>query len=187
MARSFYAVLEIKRTASQDEVKTAFRTLAKKHHPDKGGDENLFKEITAAYATLGSVSKRRSYDFTLPDGERVVRPQGNPFGFGRSAPQWHPPRPSYSAADFSGAFDISQDQFNRMMNGIMHEWARNGTGSTKPSETTAREEMIREQRTKAQAPFRNNVTFARAAPQKPPQEIYYDATTKSWRARAKMV
>lgn len=47
-----YAVLGVSHGASQDETKKAFRTLAHKHHPDKGGDAEVFKKITAAYAQL---------------------------------------------------------------------------------------------------------------------------------------
>lgn len=63
MARDFYLVLGITRSASQDEVKKAFRTMAKKHHPDHGGDESKFKEVSEAYSTLSDATKRRSYDF----------------------------------------------------------------------------------------------------------------------------
>ena len=44
-----YAVLSISRDASKEEIKSAFRTLAKKHHPDKGGTAEKFREIVMAY------------------------------------------------------------------------------------------------------------------------------------------
>jgi curved DNA-binding protein CbpA len=46
--RDYYEVLGVPRTASQDEIKKAFRQLAKKYHPDKGGDPEKFKEIAEA-------------------------------------------------------------------------------------------------------------------------------------------
>lgn len=62
MAKNYYDILGVDKKASQDDVKKAFRKLAQKHHPDKGGDEATFKEITEAYSTLGDEKKRREYD-----------------------------------------------------------------------------------------------------------------------------
>ena len=58
----YYDVLGVKKTASTDEVKKAFRRLARKHHPDAGGDEEKFKEINEAYEVLSDVEKRKQYD-----------------------------------------------------------------------------------------------------------------------------
>jgi DnaJ homolog subfamily A member 2 len=44
-----YEVLGVEKDANEKEIKKAYRKLAVKHHPDKGGDEHLFKEINAAY------------------------------------------------------------------------------------------------------------------------------------------
>lgn len=65
-----YTTLGVSRTATQDEIKKAFRTLAMQHHPDKGGDLAKFQEITNAYETLSDANKRAAYD----------RPPTNPFG-----------------------------------------------------------------------------------------------------------
>ncbi len=62
MAKNYYDILGVDKKASQDEVKKAFRKLAQKHHPDKGGEEAKFKEITEAYSTLSDEKKRREYD-----------------------------------------------------------------------------------------------------------------------------
>lgn len=62
MAKNYYDILGVDKKASKEEVKKAFRTLAQKHHPDKGGDEAVFKEITEAYSTLSDDKKRREYD-----------------------------------------------------------------------------------------------------------------------------
>lgn len=62
MAKNYYDILGVDKKASADEVKKAFRKLAQKHHPDKGGDEATFKEITEAYSTLSDERKRREYD-----------------------------------------------------------------------------------------------------------------------------
>jgi len=65
-----YNTLGVSRTASPEEIKKAFRTLAMQHHPDKGGDLSKFQEITNAYETLSDPNKRAAYD----------RPPTNPFG-----------------------------------------------------------------------------------------------------------
>ena len=59
---NYYDTLGIKKDASADEVKTAFRRLARKHHPDAGGDEEKFKEINEAYEVLSDKEKRSQYD-----------------------------------------------------------------------------------------------------------------------------
>ncbi|MDR0957064.1 MAG: molecular chaperone DnaJ [Candidatus Nomurabacteria bacterium] len=60
--RDYYEVLGVKKDASADEVKKAFRKLAVKYHPDKGGDEAKFKEINEAYEVLKDEKKRQRYD-----------------------------------------------------------------------------------------------------------------------------
>lgn len=62
MAKNYYETLGIDKKATTDDVKKAFRKLAQKHHPDKGGDEAKFKEITEAYSVLADDKKRREYD-----------------------------------------------------------------------------------------------------------------------------
>jgi len=59
---NYYDILGIKKDASQDEVKKAFRRLARKHHPDAGGSEEKFKEINEAYEVLSDTEKRAQYD-----------------------------------------------------------------------------------------------------------------------------
>lgn len=82
MAKDYYSVLGIDRKASKDDIKKAFRKLAHKYHPDKGGaDEAKFKEITEAYAVLSDDRKRREYDAygQAFAGGRPGAGQGNPF------------------------------------------------------------------------------------------------------------
>ncbi len=62
MTKDYYAILGVDRKATKDDIKKAFRKLAQKHHPDKGGDENKFKEVTEAYSVLSNERKRREYD-----------------------------------------------------------------------------------------------------------------------------
>jgi len=57
-----YETLEVEKTATAAQIKKAYRKLAVKHHPDKGGDEHKFKEISAAYEILSDEEKRKNYD-----------------------------------------------------------------------------------------------------------------------------
>ncbi len=57
-----YETLGVSKSASKDEIKKAFRTKAKKHHPDKGGDAEAFKKINEAYETLSDDRKKAQYD-----------------------------------------------------------------------------------------------------------------------------
>ena len=62
----YYETLGVKKNASQDEIKKAYRSLANKHHPDKGGDQAKFKDISVAYDTLSDPNKRQEYDMGGP-------------------------------------------------------------------------------------------------------------------------
>lgn len=63
MSKDYYKILGVEKSASQDEIKKAFRKLAHKYHPDKkDGDEAKFKEINEAYQVLGKEDKRQKYD-----------------------------------------------------------------------------------------------------------------------------
>merc|ERR1719473_2629213 len=59
---SYYKELGVDKGASGAEIKKAYRKLAVKHHPDKGGDPEKFKEITRAYEVLSDSEKRSKYD-----------------------------------------------------------------------------------------------------------------------------
>ncbi len=60
--KDYYQILGLSRDASHEEVKKAYYKLAHKYHPDKGGDEKKFKEISEAYQTLSNKDKRAQYD-----------------------------------------------------------------------------------------------------------------------------
>ena len=90
----YYSTLGVSRTATQDEIKRAFRKLASQHHPDKGGDTAKFQEIQAAYDTLGDSAKRQQYD--------NPRPQFNNFNPG-GGPQF----------DFNTIFNVFGTQFGQ--------------------------------------------------------------------------
>jgi DnaJ-class molecular chaperone len=62
MSKDYYSILGVSKSASADEIKRAYRKLAQQHHPDKGGDEARFKEVSEAYQVLSDPSKRAQYD-----------------------------------------------------------------------------------------------------------------------------
>ena len=114
--RDYYEVLGVAKTASDDEIKSAYRKLAKKYHPDLNpGDkaaEASFKEINEAYEVLSDKDKRTKYD---QFGHAAFDPNagfgGGGFGgfSGFSG--------SYSSGGFSGAFDGFGDILNSMFGG----------------------------------------------------------------------
>src|SRR5919204_3536781 len=84
--RDYYETLGVAKTATEDEIRSAFRKLARKHHPDVAKDkkaaEEKFKEINEAYEVLGDPEKRKKYDQLGADWNR-------PGGF-QPPPQWGP-------------------------------------------------------------------------------------------------
>jgi curved DNA-binding protein len=88
--QDYYAILGVPRTATQKEIKAAFRKLARKHHPDLNQDdksaESKFKEINEANEVLGDPEKRRKYDELGPRWreyeawEKAGKPGSSPFG-----------------------------------------------------------------------------------------------------------
>ena len=84
MSIDYYKTLGIKKNASQKEIKKAYRTLAKKYHPDHNPDnkeaESKFKDISEAHQTLIDLKKREQYDkfghakpYEFPSADRVRR------------------------------------------------------------------------------------------------------------------
>jgi DnaJ-class molecular chaperone len=79
----YYSTLGLHRGASDAEIKKAYRSMAMKHHPDRGGDEKKFKEISQAYEFLSDPQKKQIIDLggdpnAQPGG---YRHQGSPFEF----------------------------------------------------------------------------------------------------------
>lgn len=83
--KDFYAILGVPRTASADEIKKAFRKLAREHHPDanKGAkkSEEKFKELNEAYEILSDDKKRQMYDRLGENYNQYKQQGGNPAGY----------------------------------------------------------------------------------------------------------
>lgn len=63
----YYKILNVNKSASNEEIKQAFKKLAREHHPDKGGKKETFQNIQKAYETLSDPQKRRAYDSPQPE------------------------------------------------------------------------------------------------------------------------
>jgi len=96
MAKDYYEILGVPKSASDDEIKRAYRKLAHQHHPDKnGGDDKKFKEINEAYHVLGNKEKREQYDRF---GRTFEGMPGGGFSYG-------------GFGDFGGLSDILEELF----------------------------------------------------------------------------
>jgi len=130
VARDYYEVLGVSRDASADEIQRAFRTMARRHHPDINRDpeaEERFKEINDAYQVLSDPETRRRYDRFGPDFRQIPEDWeervGADAGFGAGAP-WGaggrgPRRPEggvHVGPGFGGGVDVD-DLFGSIFGG----------------------------------------------------------------------
>jgi molecular chaperone DnaJ len=117
--RDYYEVLEVTRSASIDEVKTSYRKLALKHHPDRNAGnkdaEEKFKELSEAYEILGDAQKRQIYD---QYGHAGLKSAFGPGGFDFSR-------------DFTHVSDLQEmfgDLFGGGAGGVFEEFFGRGSG-----------------------------------------------------------
>ncbi|MEM6833531.1 MAG: J domain-containing protein [Pseudomonadota bacterium] len=116
MAKDLYSVLGVSKSASADEIKRAYRSLAKKYHPDQNKDDaaaqERFKAITAAYDILGDAEKRKGYDSGAIDADgnkRATFTDG--FGGFSGGPRERRQSGSWSFESGGSPEDIFQDLF----------------------------------------------------------------------------
>ncbi len=111
--RDYYAVLGVRRKASADDIKKAYRKLARKYHPDvNGGDaaaEQRFKEISEAYAVLSDDAKRRTYDKFGAQWKQYEQ-SGQNFDWS----QWY----NAGGAERQQGRTVSPEEFEQMFGGM---------------------------------------------------------------------
>ena len=125
--RDYYKILGVERGASHDEIRKAYRKLARKHHPDinpgNKDAENKFKELSVAYDVLGDEKKRKLYD---EFGEA-----GLAAGFdaekARSYQQWQ-----QQSARSGGAYEFSPDDFGDLFGGLGGMFSRGARAQNGP-------------------------------------------------------
>jgi molecular chaperone DnaJ len=129
--RDYYEILGVARTATEDEIKKAYRKKAMDHHPDRNKDdkgaEAKFKEANEAYEVLGDAQKRAAYD---QFGHAAFENGGFGAGRGRGG----------GGAGFGGGFsadqfsDIFEEMFGDFMGGAGPQGARRGTNMNRGSD-----------------------------------------------------
>jgi DnaJ-class molecular chaperone len=141
--RDPYEILGVPKSASEADIKKAFRALAKKHHPDKhAGDaaaQKRFQEISAAYDILGDKDKRAQFDAGAIGNDGNARGfdprggfrQGSPFGFGAGG----------GNRDFQFSFDDADagggSSFEDLLAGMMGGRGRGASRAAKGEDFTA--------------------------------------------------
>ncbi|MCZ6639926.1 MAG: DnaJ C-terminal domain-containing protein [Thermodesulfobacteriota bacterium] len=130
-ARDYYKILGVSKNASKEDIKKAYRSLARKYHPDLNPDDKMaeekFKELQEAHEVLSDEEKRKTYDMFgsaefRPGGQTTWRRAGDPGG---SSYQY-----TYSSKDFPGFEDIFKDIFGFRGDPRARRGAGRGAGGT---------------------------------------------------------
>lgn len=147
--RDYYEALGVKKGASEEEIKKAYRRLAHQYHPDKaGGNEKKFKEINEAYQTLSNKEKRAQYDrfgrvFEGAPAGGDYADGGGGFGFG-SAPaggfHW-----DMSGGQGGGDFSDMSDIFEGIFGGFGGQSGRGARESGRGSDIQIIQELTLEE------------------------------------------
>ena len=143
--KDFYDLLEVPRTASEKEIRTAYRKLARKHHPDVNpndrASEARFKEINAANEVLSDPEKRKKYDkygdrWEMADQIEENQRRGSPAGWARHGG----PNTTFSSSDGGDFGSIFENIFRRERSGPRgHAAPRRGQDVETPVEASLEE------------------------------------------------
>jgi len=134
--KDYYEILGVNKNASADEIKKAYRKLAKKYHPDAHpGDkaaEEKFKEINEAYEVLGDPKKREKYDKFGAQGQFFNGADFDPsqFGFGGNGFRYEYRTNTGGFSDFFNMFFGDSDIFGAFGNDIFGRRRGSGFGSS---------------------------------------------------------
>jgi curved DNA-binding protein len=158
--RDYYTVLGVSRSASEKDIKTAYRKLARKHHPDVNPGDNKseaqFKEIGEAYSVLSDPEKRKKYDRWGHDWEKIEQAQAAGANFrgrpGSTSYTWNsagggtPGSYNFESEDLGGLFE---QLFGRAAGGRtrVRSAPRKGKDLEQPVEITLEEAFNGTQRT----------------------------------------
>lgn len=127
MAKDYYQILGVSKNVTQDEIKRAYRKLALQYHPDRGGDQQKFKEINEAYQILGDKQKRTQYD---QFGSAGFGPAGFGAGFNQGGSyrystggNWEDifGQSGFGFSGFGGLGDIFEDFFGQTFSQVQVE------------------------------------------------------------------
>ncbi|MGQ4475242.1 DnaJ C-terminal domain-containing protein [Streptomyces sp. SAS_276] len=122
MARDYYEVLGVPRTADREEIQRAYRTLARRYHPDVNKDpqaEERFKEINNAFSVLSDPEQRTRYDRFGEGFRKIPEDWEEPVAGAGSGSRWSGggPRVRYSTAGFGGEGVDVEDLFGSLFGG----------------------------------------------------------------------
>lgn len=106
--QDYYSILGVAKDATDDEIKKAYRKLAMKHHPDRGGSQEEFQKIQEAYSTLGDPNKRTQYDNPASHGPE--------FSFNGMPPGFEDIFAQFNNGMFGGMFRNARPARNRTLN-----------------------------------------------------------------------
>ena len=115
--KDYYEILGVTKTATQEEIKKAYRKLALQYHPDRNKTkegEAKFKEVTRAYEILSNVEKRTQYDqFGHSAFEQGAGGGGNPFGgqYGPFSYTYSTNNQGFDPSGFTDPFEIFEQFF----------------------------------------------------------------------------